>query len=357
MRRIWSAGSVAALALSVTGILTSHAAALDGLPGQGLQCSKSGPDVIATYSTPQAVSASGGLQCVTPGANAPGQFGPPETGTIGGEHNPTSGPCDLRFDLPVDFRFAGRAEYRVEAPPSTIVGQSVSVDPSNPGIVDFGWSGTFIPYGISAADYEHAGTMNAFEPWDFIGQWTAQGLCKGTQGINTGWVEDCGPGPVNTVTADAVCVHWRPPGAPVVGGPIGIGGLPIDLNAFLRGQFKGGTISSLPNNPNPGLINVGTCFSITGMAIQGGGNPLGQQTWEQIVQGPEIAGTDGRHIYYTLVIRVSYRGTDWNWGDGTGATERGRRQRQRRQRAVLPLRTVCWKHTLTGTTVQARGST
>jgi len=309
-RRVASIGLTAALALTAG---LTQAAAIGGTPGQGLACSVSGPEVIAKYSSPQAVSAGGGLQCTSPGATAPGQFGPPPTGSFPAP-NPTSGPCHLHYEFPVDFRMAGAPEAWTEGPVAPD-GQKIVVNPSSPGLKVDGWHG-LNDFGVSSGDYQLAGTQDGFLPFDFVGKWNAQGNCEATQGPGTGWVEGCNGG--NTVIVNAVCMDWFPPPAPITGGPIPIGALPIDLTAFVRGQFTGGTISSLPNNPSPGLTNVATCFAIAGMAIQGGGNPLGQQTWEQIVEGPLVPGGEGRHIYYTIVINVSYQDTTWNWGDNSG---------------------------------------
>jgi len=78
-------------------------------------------------------------------------------------------------------------------------------------------------------------------------------------------------------------------------------------------------ISSLPAHPNPGLVNIATCFYVSGMTIDGApGDPLEDHFWEQIVQGPLI--TEGRHVYYVILIHVYYQQTVWDFGDGTRVT-------------------------------------
>jgi hypothetical protein len=54
------------------------------------------------------------------------------------------------------------------------------------------------------------------------------------------------------------------------------------------------------------------------MTVAGGGNPTQDHFWEQIVPGPEI--TEGRHIYYVILIHVYYQQTVWDFGDGTTVT-------------------------------------
>jgi hypothetical protein len=34
-------------------------------------------------------------------------------------------------------------------------------------------------------------------------------------------------------------------------------------------------------------------------------------------RGPQLAGTEGRHVYYTLVVQSTYTRTDWSWGDNS----------------------------------------
>jgi hypothetical protein len=209
----------------------------------------------------------------------------------------------------VQFRLAGsNPEYRVWSPPA-ITGTKLTVDPNNPGFQPSIWTSLFTGFGVTLSMYEQAGSTDFFIPTTFTGRWNAQAQCEATQGPGTGWVAPC--------LTNAVCFDGFPPPVPVVGG--GIGAPPIDLNGLVQGRFTGGQISSMPAHPNPGLVNYPTCFYVSGMTINGAaGDPQQDHFWEQIVPGPEI--TEGRHIYYVLLVRVFYQQTVWDFGDGTTVT-------------------------------------
>jgi hypothetical protein len=305
------------LALAVTIACVPPAAAqAPGSPGTAGTCTAADPSVIVTYQTPQPVDtqvvARGGIGCPSPQNSRPGQFGattykytPPVPGTA----------CSLKYEFPVAFRLNGSIpEAQSMGAPEAPQGQKETVDPNNPKLFWTGWA-RLNDYGVSLGDYQAAGTMDPFLPFIFNGTWNANGQCEAIQGVGTGWVEGCNG--TNTVIVNALCKDWFNTPVPVAAGPIGV---PpgIDLNGLVQGRFTGGQISSQPNNPNPGLVNVPTCYYVTGMTVAGGGNPTQDHFWEQIVQGPGI--TEGRHIYYVILIHVSYQQTVWDFGDGTTVT-------------------------------------
>jgi hypothetical protein len=285
--------------------------------GSNFACAASAPTTGVTQGQLTRVASGGNLQCWTPGANAPGQFGPPTHRYT--PQPPTPGtPCNLHYEFPVDFRLAGSTpQSSQEGPPAAPFGQRVTLDPNNPG---FRWSGwqALNDFGAGIGQYQAAGTEDVYAPFDFKGTWNNQGQCEATQAPGTGWVEGCNGS--NTVVVNAECFDYFDPPAPVVAGPTGVGALGIDLTGLVTGLYGRGQIASIPDNPNPGLTQVGTCFTLTGLAVANGGDPLGTTTWQTIVQGPQLAGTEGRHVYYTLVIQSSYTGTDWNWGDDSPGT-------------------------------------
>jgi hypothetical protein len=99
-------------------------------------------------------------------------------------------------------------------------------------------------------------------------------------------------------------------------GPLPLTALGFDLRAFLAGRVFGGTITSLPANPNPGLTNIPTCFYVSGMTVDGQPtDPRQDVYWEQIVPGPPVDDR-GHRVYFVFVIHVFYRSTLWNFGDG-----------------------------------------
>jgi hypothetical protein len=315
------------LALQATLVWAQPAAAAGGVnTGNSFSCAGDDPSVIATYSslTRVNVAASGGISCPTPQNQAPGAFGPPSTQPVN-VPLPTSGPCHLVYDTPITFRLNGATpEYHRLAPVNgsavATPGSPETWDPANPQWTDtpaWGWIGFSNDYPITPAMYKLAGTSyNYFLHWEFFGTWNAQHQCVAKGGIgNQGWVQPCA---LNIGGVAAGCTD-QVPNVPGAVGPMAIGGIPIDLNGLVRGRFTGGQISSRPDNPNPGLVNVPTCFYVTGATVDGAvADPQQDYYWEQIVQGPDLG--EGRHVYYVLLVHVSYLDTVWDFGDGTTAT-------------------------------------
>jgi hypothetical protein len=310
-------------------------AAAQGNKGAAVSCGASDPQVIATYKTARpvdaAVVAQGGVACPTPQNEAPGSFGPRGARPVSVPPPTPGSPCNFTYEAPIQLRLSGSTpEYRVWAPSSTVVpniGTPFAVDPNNPGFQPGPWKPVFLDLsfhsiGINLLEYMFGGTTwDYFAPFSLNGHWNAQGQCAGTQQGLEGWIAQCttqwaGRGQRGNSISGG-CQDAFPPPVPIdAPNPIPLGALPINLNGLVQGIFTGGQISSMPAAPRPGLVNAGTCFYVTGMTIDGAlGDPLQDHFLEQIVQGPEI--TEGRHVYYVILMRVYYQQTIWDFGDRT----------------------------------------
>jgi hypothetical protein len=324
-----SRGLAPVLALAALVAYAPSASAAGGTNGGGnFDCTASDPSVIAKFQTPQEIVAgTGGLSCPAPGARAPGQFGP-GSGTSSPPPPPTIGAhCHFDFETPVQFRLNGSTPELLALQPTSSAGV-YSADPLAPTWVpaEGGWvnvmfwgGGPGVPPPVATANatlYQMAGTTDFFYHWTFDGTWTQVGpqiKCKPDPASPTGgWNTTC------TALSDiqTSCFDPFPPAAPPVSPGLPVGGLNVDLNAFLRGQFTGGQITSLPAQPHPGLANTQTCFFVTGMTVNGRpANPQQDVFWEKIVEGPDVG--EGRHVYFVFVIHVSYKGSTWDFGDGS----------------------------------------
>jgi len=300
--------------------------------GGNFDCAPGPPSLVAQYQNPtEIVSGSGGISCPTPGARTPGQFGPP--GVTGPPPPPPTvgSPCHFDFETPVQFRLNGSTPQLLALQPTWSGGTFVA-DPLNPtwqswanqGWIDvMFWGGApGVPPPVAMANgtlYQMAGTTDFFYHWTFDGTWArvgAQFKCKPDPNSPTGgWNTTC------TALSDlqTSCFDPFPPAVPPVSPGLPLPGLNVDLNAFLRGQFTGGTITSLPGKPNPGLANVPVCFFVSGMTVNGQpADPQQDVFWEKIVEGPDVG--EGRHIYFVFVIHVSYKDATWDFGDGSSVT-------------------------------------
>jgi hypothetical protein len=288
-----------------------------GGQGVNLKCTASDPSVITTYQTPVTVSGGGSLDCPAPGTTAPGGFGPPQ-GTPTFTQPKAGDPCTFVYPAPTRFKWVpgSGAMFLTESPanlatndastttftPDTWRGANLSMTNQPPGT----------PWTSGDAWYSLAGKADYFLTFTFKGTWTQKpdGLhCIG----NSGWSTRC-----SGTSLSVPCFDTQPIGVTATA-PAPISALGIDLNAFLRGKFNGGTITSLPNAPrNPGLTNIATCFYVNGTTANGA--PAGPQQdvyLEQIVPGQPVF--EGRQIYFVFIIHIYYQRTEWNFGDGSVA--------------------------------------
>lgn len=331
-RRRFALALVAGLAALTAYAPPASAAGGGGNGGGSFDCPPGPPTLIAKYHAPTAIVAGGGgIACPPPGAQTPGKFGTPG-GPPGPPASvpPTPGtPCHFFFSTPVLFRLNGSTPqlYALQPTNFTAANPSQAADPLNPtweswtneGWVDvMKWGGTDVPVALNNAGlYQMAATTDFTYDWTFDGTWTkvgAQIKCVGS-GPDNGWGTTC------TLITDAQTSCFTPhaPGTPPVGTPQPLGALGFDLRAFLQGRFTGGTISSLPPAPRPGVTNVPICFYVTGMTADGRAeDPQTDTQFEQIVEGPDVG--EGRHVYFVFVIDVKYEQTTWTFGDGATAT-------------------------------------
>jgi hypothetical protein len=324
-RRHAALAPLMALALLTASAPGVNAAGGGGGGGTNFDCSPGPPSLIAQFKDPtQIVSGSGGISCPTPGAEAPGQFGPGSV-ALGPPPQPAIGSaCHFEFDTPVQFRLNGGIEQISTVHPANDQrGFRTPQDPANPQWQSDGWSELRLATGGSQSEadraYGIAGTTDVFSHWTYDGTWTQvvqQIECVGS-GPTLGWGNPCRINVVPASTWD--CFDLFPPAIPPTSPGLPTDALGIDLNAFLRGRFTGGTITSLPAAPNHGVTNVPVCFYINGMTVNGQpADPQQDVFWEKIVQGPDVG--EGRHVYFVFIIHVSYQGTMWDFGDGTTVT-------------------------------------
>jgi len=320
-RTAWALPPVLALAALVT--FAPAASAQGGTnTGGNFDCVAGPPQVIAQFRNPVQIAGTGTLTCPTMGAESPGSFGPGSPRNAPPARPQVGTPCHYEFEEPVRMRVAGATEqYQTFTPRSAGGVPLASDDPADPGIwVSTGWQ-PLVQFAIgnqANADsmYEQAATLDPFFHWTFDGTWTqvgAQVRCVADpNGATHGWLTPCtqllGAAPND-------CFDFLPPGVPPPASPgLDVGGLGVNLNGFVNGQVFGGVITSLPAPPNPGLTNVPTCFTVSGMTING--RPLDPNQdvfWERIVQGPPDG--EGRSVYFVFVIDVRYVDSTWDFGD------------------------------------------
>lgn len=194
-------------------------------------------------------------------------------------------------------------------------GNVIEHDPSNDGSQ---YGSLAYPPDLKIIPVGTAEAYNIYLPTRFNGKADTSGNCTIP---NPGWALGC-PDPIaftNFVVAGNVCWFTTPN---AVSSPNGIN--PPTLLQYLDQakllQFINlGTMSSLPDNPSSGLVNVGTCFFLQGATFQGLGGaprPIAQPaTYEMSVSQPVNDGTN-RFIFYVFRVTIAYLGADWDFGDG-----------------------------------------
>lgn len=324
-RRTWwrSAKLCVPLAAVTALAVSAQPAAALGPSGNGadLTCTV-GPATVSTqFVDPKQIDGGGSLQCPAPGNNSPGGFGP--TGGPAQFNNPPppvdGTPCQMVYRTPVLIRNVdGKGTEFQAMDPANIIAPD-----STPNFVTDPWRGGY--FGVSVAvnlfpsDYISgdewlylAGSRDYFTTWTYNGTWKKQpdGSFK-CLALNTGgWSMPCS-GKSLIVQCFDFDLQTVVPNAPPPALPPG-----FDANAFLKGLVFGGTISSIPDNPRPGVTNLPTCFYVNGMTVNGKpADPTQDVWWEQIVLGPPV-DPQGRGIYFVFQIHVFYRGTVWDFGDG-----------------------------------------
>jgi hypothetical protein len=122
----------------------------------------------------------------------------------------------------------------------------------------------------------------------------------------------------NFVVAGTVCWQTFPHAA--VGGGLTPGQvIPFIDPAKVLQFINVGTIASLPDNPNVGLVNVGTCFFVNGATFTGVGGaplPITQPAFYSMNVSQPLNDGTGRFIFYAFKIEVALDSLTWNFGDG-----------------------------------------
>jgi hypothetical protein len=161
--------------------------------------------------------------------------------------------------------------------------------------------------------------------WHVDNAATGAGHCDFTTapGANTGTGVLCGFDNIQAVVPFPGCLQMTDPAVLRNPGGLDVGAVRTRI-ASLMGAFQAliqpGQISSMPPGPglaNPGLTQIGTCFFVSGANINR--VPVSQQSpdqWFQVVLDGGAIG-EGRHIFYTFAVRLSYSGTIWHFGDGS----------------------------------------
>ena len=323
----WRSPRLCAPLLAVTALAVSAppAAALSaGGNGVDVTCTAGPASVTTAFTNPKQISGGGTLQCPAPGNNSPGGFGPTGGPTPAGTGpQPVDGtPCRFVYTTPVLLRYPGVGPQFQMMEPANLIAPD-----STPNFVTDPWRGA--NFGVSTVNnpfpsnyisgdewYYSAGFEDWYTTWTYSGAWKRQpdGRFR-CLALNTGgWSMRCSGTSLIVQCFDAV------PRTVVAAGPLPVSALGFDLSAFLKGQVFGGTITSIPDNPRPGLTNTATCFYVNGMTVDGRPADPGQDVfWEQIVPGPPV-DPQARRVYFVFVIHVFYRQTDWDFGDGPPIT-------------------------------------
>jgi hypothetical protein len=305
----------ALLGCAVVVAASPPSASASGVPGSG-NGSPCTPVVTGQVhaTTPTRVDEHAAVSCpmVSGPANTP--YGAPK------KANPTAGggtpgqPCRYVVEQPI----------RVV---TTADGKATQLDPNYDGT----HYGTFTyPSFMPLYPVQMAAKYNSYVPYLFTGKYDAAGSCTvpvgGRQGYPPGWNLGCpDPDPFgNFVVVGNVCQREYPNAVARPGG--------IDRNLLAPYlaiadlvQFIGpGTLSSMPDNPAKGLVQIGTCFFIRGAVFQGAGAPPQPvdkpATYEMSIPEPVNDGT-GRFVFYVIRIQLAYQGAVWNFGDGSSAVD------------------------------------
>jgi hypothetical protein len=311
-------GAPLVAALALASFAQPAAAVSPGGNGVDVTCTAGPASVTTQFNNPVQISGGGQLQCPAPGNNSGGGFGATGPGPGTSFPPPAVGtPCHIVEQLPVRFQYPGSGPRYQRQEPFNLIEPFAS---SN--VTTYPWAGTNfsttnnpgMTYISGDQWYYSAGFGDWYETFTYDGTW--QKKPDGTIGCagTTGWNARCAGRSLFVQCFDFAAQTVAAPG------PLPVAALGFDLNAFLKGLVFGGTITSVPDNPRPGLTNLATCFYVNGMTVNGQpANPNQDVFWEKIVPGPPV-DAEGRQIYFVFVIHVFYRQTDWDFGDGTTTT-------------------------------------
>jgi hypothetical protein len=284
-----------------------------------------------------------------PGSGAPNNCTPILGGQVGPPTNPTvvaadavvncplvSGPTGVPYGNSQSRGTVSRGtpgqpcRYVIEQPTKVKVtgpDTAVQMDPDNTGTKYGSFS---YPQYMAMYPVQVAAKNNIYMPYLFTGKYDANGLCTvpvgGDIAGSPGWQLGC-PDPVpfyNIVVAGNLCNTFTPNAVTRPGGLVNPGVIVPFLNVGnIKQYINQGTMSSLPKNPDRGLVNIGTCFFVTGATFTvPGGPPQTVQrpvTYEMSVSEPVNDGT-GRYVFYLFRIQISLLQPEWHFENGPNAS-------------------------------------
>jgi hypothetical protein len=285
----------------------------------------------STPGVPVRVDTSAGVHCPTPESQG-GFFGPPSPQTY--SLPPVGSSC--RQVLAARLEFGPGSDTLVFwIDPSRFVGlQSGTPEAQDPS--------RFLGGSMSAKDFfMQGGSIDYWVPYTLTGIIQPNGTCGPKDPKD----------PAASYTANCTFAPGSWPGCliPSANGPVGPAGglpltaLPVNLQGMMRQMIAPGQISTLPQDPAPGLVNTGTCFFVNGLSIQGQDAGPGQ-TFQLVLTDPPDAS--GRSIYYVFQLQMHLDPVQpfiWNFGDGSTAVD-GKLPAPCWQQAGTPL-TKAFSHT------------
>jgi hypothetical protein len=302
--------------------------------GSGAGCTK---DVsvnvpgATTPGVPVPVDTSAGVHCPTPESQG-GFFGPPSNQNV--PLPPVGSSC--REVVGARLEFGPGADTNVFwVDPSRFTGpQSDTPESQDPS--------RFLGAMLSAKDFfMQAGSIDYWVPYTLTGTIQPDHTC-GPKNPND-------PGASYQANCTFAAGSWPGCLIPSFNGPVGPAGglpltaLPLNLQGMMRQMIAPGHITTLPQDPSPGLVNTGTCFFVNGLSIQGQDAVQGR-TFQLVLTGP--ADASGRSIFYVFELQMQLDPAQpfvWNFGDGSTTVD-ATLPTQCRQQASTPL-TMAFSHT------------
>jgi hypothetical protein len=192
----------------------------------------------------------------------------------------------------------------------------------------------------ASAFYMQAGSIDYWVPYTLTGTIQPDNTCgpKDPKDPAASFTPNC------TFAAGSFpgCLLFNPNG-PLDNVGLPLGALPLNLQGMMRQMIAPGRITTLPQDPAPGLVNTGTCFFVNGLSIQGQDAVQGR-TFQLVLTGP--ADASGRSIFYVFELQMQLDPAQpfvWNFGDGSTTVD-ATLPAQCRQQASTPL-TMAFSHT------------